>query len=118
MWPRLLTTVHEIVRWADGGPAGRNVMLYLDDTPHVEVGVELDRPASYDPPVVGSELPGGDVAVGLHIGPYDRLGTAHRAVTDWVAAEGLTLAGPRWEIYGHWSDDAAPETEIWYLLAP
>jgi effector-binding domain-containing protein len=116
VWPRLLTTVHETVRWEDGGPAGRNVMLYLDERPSVEVGVELDRPAAYELPVVGSELPGGDVAVGVHVGRYDQLGAAHRAVVDWIEAEGLTRAGPRWEIYGHWSDDAPPETEIWYLL--
>jgi effector-binding domain-containing protein len=34
-----------------------------------------------------------------------------------VEAEGLELAGPRWEIYGHWREDPSElETEIYYLL--
>ncbi|HTP18344.1 MAG TPA: hypothetical protein VMJ65_01995 [Solirubrobacteraceae bacterium] len=34
-----------------------------------------------------------------------------------TAAEGRDLAGPRWEIYGHWREDPNElETEIFWLL--
>jgi effector-binding domain-containing protein len=40
------------------------------------------------------------------------------AVHRFAAERGLELAGPRWEIYGHMSDDPAEiETEIHYLVA-
>src|SRR5207302_2121123 len=42
LWRRLLDEVHAHVRWGGPGRKGRNVMLYHDDVPHVEVGVELD----------------------------------------------------------------------------
>ena len=36
----------------------------------------------------------------------------------FAAERGLELAGPRWEIYGHWREDPAEvETEVYYLLA-
>ena len=92
-------------------------MLYRDDVPHVEVGVELDQPARIEGRVVRSELPAGTVAAGVHRGPYENLGITHDAVHRWCAEQGLRLAGPRWEIYGHWHPDpAALETEVYYLL--
>ena len=41
VWRSLLDQVWANVRWGGTGPKGRNVMLYLDDVPHVEVGVEV-----------------------------------------------------------------------------
>ena len=115
LWKPLLDEVHANVDW-NGGRPGRNVMLYLDDVPHVEVGVELDKPAQLGGRVVRSVLPAGEVATTVHRGPYEELGTAHAAVKQWCADQGLTTAGPRWEVYGHWHDDRVPETEVYYLL--
>ena len=92
-------------------------MLYLDDAPHVEVGVEVDGPFVGSSRVIPSALPAGIVASTVHRGPYDGLGHAHRAVLAWCAAEGHELTGARWEIYGDWRDNPrALETEISYLL--
>jgi effector-binding domain-containing protein len=117
LWRRLLDEVHAGVRWTDGGRPGRNVMLYRDDVPNVEVGVELDKPAELTGPVVRSSLPAGTVAMTVHRGPYQDLGLAHDAVLAWCAGHGIALAGPRWEVYGHWHEDPALlETEVFYLL--
>ena len=95
-----------------------NVMLYLDDVPHVEVGVELRQPCALTGRVVASSLPGGRVAMTTHRGDYAGLGKAHQAVIDSCAAHGHPLAGPRWEVYGPHSDDPAEVwTEVSYLLA-
>ena len=117
LWLDLLNEVWSCLRAAgihDGCP---NVMYYLDDVPHVEVGVELDRTVPLTGRVVASTLPAGHVAMTVHRGPYSGLGTAHQAVHDWCTAHGRRIAGPRWEIYGpHRDDDAELRTEIYWLL--
>jgi effector-binding domain-containing protein len=45
------------------------------------------------------ELPGGEVAVATHVGPYEGLPATGAALAKWVAARGRTAAGPNWEVY-------------------
>src|SRR5689334_21679136 len=79
------TTWQEFAR--EGARPGRNVMLYRDDVPHVEVGVEL---------------PAGRVVRATLRDSYDRIGLAHQAVDDECLARGLTKAGPRWSTCTTW----------------
>jgi effector-binding domain-containing protein len=118
LWPKLLDEVWACLR-ANGINRGcRNVMLYLDDAPHVEVGVLIDQPPPLTGQVVASALPAGRVAMTTHRGPYTGLAGAHQAVTNWCAAQGLRRAGPRWEVYGpHHDDPAQVWTEVYWLLA-
>lgn len=76
-----------------------------------EAGVTLPSPAALGAGrAVPTELPGGAVAVGWHVGPYDRLGETYRALEVWIAEQGRTIAGPMWEVY--WTDpDTAPPEE-------
>lgn len=116
LWPPMLDEVWACLR-AGGVTSGcRNVMLYRDDVPNVEVGVELAVPCPLTGRVVASELPAARVATTVHIGPYAELGAAHQAVLARCAAEGLRTTGTRWEIYGP-HDPVAPWTEICYELA-
>jgi effector-binding domain-containing protein len=85
---------------------GHNIMLYKDDVPNIEVGVEVTRSFDASGSVVPSALPGGLAAVATHSGPVASIGETHDAVRDWAAANGHTLAGPHWEIYG----DPSPST--------
>jgi effector-binding domain-containing protein len=86
-------------------------------TPNVEVGVLASGPFSEAGNVIWSALPAGVTAATTHRGPYAELDSAHRRVRDWCAAHGHRLAGPRWEIYGHWREDPGDlETEVHYLL--
>ncbi len=101
----------------DGAELWQNVMLYKDDRPDVEVGVLVSGSFEPEGRVIASELPGGEVATANHRGDYARLGVTHDAVRDQVAAHGRELAGPRWEIYGHWREDPSKlETEVFWLL--
>ena len=117
VWPGLLDEV-----WAQVDAAGlsrhcRNVMLYRDDVPNVEIGVELLQPARFGGRVVISQLPAGEVAATVHRGSFHEVGAAHQAIHDWCAAQGRRLLGPRWEIYGHHHDDPAQlRTDVCYLL--
>ena len=85
--------------------AGRHVAVYLDDQINLEVGVELDAPFVGSGEVVGSGTPAGLVATTTHYGPYGRLNEAHQAIRRWCENNGHALAGPNWEIYGHWKEE-------------
>ena len=52
----------------------------------------------------------------------DSLHAAHQAILDWCANHGHALAGPNWEIYGHWldawnSDPSQIRTDVFYLIS-
>jgi effector-binding domain-containing protein len=50
--------------------------------------------------VHATETPGGEVAVAVHHGPYDRMNEAHAAIREWMAADRRESAGRSREIYG------------------
>jgi effector-binding domain-containing protein len=123
VWAPMLDQVWSFLR---GGAAeglyrhGHNIMLYKDDVPSVEVGVQVT--GSFDPagPVVPSLLPGGLVATATHTGPIAGIGGTHEAVRQWSTVNGYRLAGPRWEIYGD-PDPSTGDFDVqvfWSLVAP
>jgi hypothetical protein len=65
--------------------------------------VEVAAPFAHNGHVFCSSTPANLVAAGC-IGPYDRLGDAHRN-SPVVLRHGYTLSGMCWEVYGHWHDD-------------
>jgi effector-binding domain-containing protein len=116
LWPRLLDEVWSVVRPKRGEIApGRNVMLYKDEVPNVEVGVEVAGSFAPLGRVVASALPAGRVAMATHRGSWD-VGPTHRAVIDECDRLGLERIGPRWEIYGHFNAPGDEEVEIYYLV--
>lgn len=101
---------------------GRHVAVYWDGTIRLEVGVELLGPFTDKDDVVQSATPAGLIASTTHFGPYAGLGPAHDAVRQWCEAHGHRLAGPSWEIYGHWepewnADPSQIETEVCWLVS-
>jgi effector-binding domain-containing protein len=107
---------------AQGVKGGRHVAIYYDDVIRVEVGVEAAGSFEAREGVVRSATPAGEVATTTHVGPYGALGGAHEAIHAWAKAAGRTVAGPRWEIYGHWqpewdTEPARIRTDVYYLLA-
>jgi effector-binding domain-containing protein len=117
LWKPMLDEVWACLRAAGIHRGCRNIMLYLDDTPSVEVGVELLQPCPLTGRVVSSSLPAGRVAATVHYGSYAGLGAANDAVIAWCVAEGLARIGVRWEVYGpHDEDPAKVWTEIYHQL--
>ena len=118
LWRPMLDEVWACLRAADIHRGCRNIMLYLDDTPRVEVGVELLLSCPLTGRVVSSALPAGRVAQTVHYGSYADLGLAHDAVIAWCASENLARTGVHWEVYGPHDDDPTKVwTEIYYQLA-
>ncbi len=117
LWASLLSEVWATARASAEIEPNRNVMLYLDDVPNVEIGVEVATPFAAIGRVVPSSLPAGRVATTMHRGAYEEIGLAHRAIIDWCDRRGLQRTGARWEIYGHATERIADqEVEVYYLL--
>ncbi len=117
LWPNLLEEVWAGVRSSGEITPNRNVMLYRDDVPNVEIGVEVAETFAAFGRVIPSSLPAGRVATTTHRGDYAKLGLAHRAIVEWCDRHGLQTAGARWEIYGHATERTADqEVEVFYLL--
>jgi len=119
LWGELLDEVWGYVRGA-GVQAGRNVMVYLDDVPNVEVGVELEGElAAPSGRVVASALPRGRAATTVARGAPspEGIAAAHAAVVGWCDANGHARTGVRWEVYDHWRDDPDSfETAVYWQL--
>jgi len=121
MWGPMLDKVWGFLR-GGGAPDGlykhgHNIMLYKDDVPNVEVGVQVSGSFAAAEQVIASMLPGGLVAAATHTGPIAEIGDTHQAVCEWSEANGYRLAGPHWEIYG----DPDPsidhfDVEVFWLL--
>jgi GyrI-like small molecule binding domain len=93
---------------------GLNVILYsacVGGEFDIACGVLIEQGGN-------ATTPAGRVATTVHLGPYDRMKPAHDAIHQWAKAHNRPLAGPSWEIYGHWTDDPdSLRTDIFYLLA-
>jgi effector-binding domain-containing protein len=107
----------------NGLNGGRNVAIYWDGSIRLEVGVEVPAAFIASDDVVLSATPAGPAVTTTHIGPYGHLGAAHGAIREWCAAQKLELAGPNWEVYGHWqpewnADPSQIRTDVFYQIAP
>jgi len=96
------------------GKGGLNVVYYpgcgVDEEFEIGCGVQVESGGN-------AATPAGLVAT-TYFGPYDRMGPAHEAIHEWARQNGRELAGPSWEVYGHWNDDPAKlRTDIYYLVA-
>ena len=97
------------------GPAGPPFARYHllgEGRFEVEAGFPAARSFEGNGDVQPSELPGGQVAVTMHTGPYDQMEPAYQALVSWVSQHGGELAGDPWEIY--LSDPSAePDPATW-----
>jgi len=122
-WGPALGKVWEFIRSQPGlRTDGHNIFLYhhpaqLDEPILCDFGVEVTRTFETAGEVYATETPGGEAAVAVHRGPYNRMNEAHDAIRKWMAANRRESAGHSWEIYGDPTPDPADtETTVVYLL--
>lgn len=100
---------------------GQNVFVYWpqpDGTWDVDFGVGVTAPFEAIGDVQPRSTPAGTAATATHVGPYATLAQTHGAIQAWCREHGHVLAGPSWEVYGHWVNDPAQlRTDVFYLLA-
>ncbi len=76
----------------------------------VEIGFPVARKIPGKAEIQPSEFPGGKLASVMHIGPYDQVGPAYDALTQWVKENGYEATGVAYELY--YSEPDTPPQEI------
>jgi effector-binding domain-containing protein len=104
--------------WTDG----HNIFIYhhpkQPGAPILcDFGVEVTRTFETAGEVYPTETPGGEAAVAVHRGPYNRMNEAYKAIEKWIVANRRESAGHSWEIYGDPTPNPADvETTVVHLL--
>ena len=122
-WGPAVAKVWDFIRsqpglWTDG----HNIFLYhhpkQPGAPILcDFGVEVTRTFETAGEVYATETRGGEAAVAVHRGPYNRMNEAHDGIRKWMAANRRESAGHSWEIYGDPTPDPGDtETTVVYLL--
>jgi effector-binding domain-containing protein len=114
-----IVLVYDFLKTAPIASDGHNVVVYRDveEGLELEVGVQVSGTFEGKDAVQCTRSPGGRAAHTAHYGDYAGLGAAFVAIRQWCKDEGLSLAGPRWEVYGDWDDNPARRrTDLYVLL--
>ncbi|HEY6012367.1 MAG TPA: GyrI-like domain-containing protein [Candidatus Limnocylindrales bacterium] len=83
-------------------PAGHPFVIYHAFGPiemDAEVCVPIAGPATATGRIGSRQIPAATVARTLHVGPYEELGAAYRALTEWIEGNGFEASGPVQERY-------------------
>ncbi|MDP9052194.1 MAG: GyrI-like domain-containing protein [Acidobacteriota bacterium] len=122
-WGPALDKVWEFIRSQPGLRSdGHNIFLYHHPTQPAspilcEFGVQVARTFEAAGEVYATETPGGQAAIAVHRGPYNRMHETHVAIRKWMADNKRESAGKSWEIYGDPTPNPADtETTVVYLL--
>jgi effector-binding domain-containing protein len=106
-----------------GAVAGAPYTRYLEIGEgrfRIQAGVPTAEVMQGEGRYVGGKLPGGDIAVGDHHGPYHTVVETAVALRDFIGQRGREQAGPLWENYitdpGTVSDQSQILTEVCYPL--
>jgi effector-binding domain-containing protein len=104
--PNIADSLASLGGTAAGAPYGR----YHEWGNHhadVEIGIPVAAPVANLRPLAecepgemcASELPGGQAAVTVHLGTYDKLEATYRRLHDWIHEEGYDEGAGPWESY-------------------
>lgn len=101
-------------RTSPAGPPFARFHMLGESRFEVEAGFPVSSPIEPTGDMRPAELPGGQVATTVHVGPYDQMEPAYQALASWVTDHGGELAGDAWEIYR--SDPGAePDPAAWRI---
>lgn len=111
----LLPAVLAFVQASAAAPAGPPFARYLSmegEEWEFECGVAVTEAVAGEGRVGAVELPGGQAATTMHVGPYHTLGESWNALRGWVVEQGKSGGEAPWELY--WTDpNTAPNPEEW-----
>ena len=83
-----------------------------DSEVEIEAGLPVAKPIEEKGRIKNGELPAGRTIVGWHVGPYEGLPAAHKALAAYAAENRLKPRGGSWEVY--WTDPGVvPDPSRW-----
>jgi effector-binding domain-containing protein len=100
-------------------PAGDPLVIYHEWSPSgidVEVCLPVDTERPIPPEFEDRVVPAATVAQTLHVGPYDELMGAYRALESWIGERGYEEVGPSRERYIVGPESNLPEADYWTLI--
>jgi AraC family transcriptional regulator len=104
---------------AVGRPLAR-YYRYDRDVVELDAGIRVAIAGEGNGVVAVKELPGGDVAVGVHVGPRTKLKETYDALAAWLAQQGRTPGEAPWEVYvtdpADEPDSTRWQTEIYWPI--
>ena len=116
--PRFLETafpeLFERLRNLGVSPAGPPFVIYHEfgtEGIDAEVSVPTGEPIAATGKIGSRVLPAMTVARTVHVGPYEQLGNAYAALSDWIRSHGFDAAGPIQERYLNGPGDRVASTE-------
>ncbi len=107
-------TVFAAVSKAGATPVGPAICKYTAfsaDSVTYEAGVPVAAPFAGDGEVVAGEIGGCTAAVGLHVGPYDKLVETYGQMQAWLEGQGKKPSAIMWESYLD-DPDATPSEQL------
>src|SRR3989304_694166 len=69
------------------------------DEVEIEAGMQLTESREGEGEIRSGTLPAGKVASTVHMGSYENLPDAYRALENWIREQNLKPASPPWEVY-------------------
>lgn len=88
------------------------------DALDVEIGFPVAEALPGEGEVQPGEMPGGEFATCMHVGPYDQVGGAYEALSAWMEEQGHTLGGPWYEVYLNDPQDTPPDQLQTLVMCP
>jgi len=110
----------EILAVVGGASVGMPFARYdlVDGGFEVEAGFTVTSPVTPAGRVEASSLPAGPTATAMHVGPFDQVVGAYRAIEAWLPENGWQMAGAPWETYLDGPEVPEPRTVISWPCAP
>ncbi len=108
LYGRIMAYVGEMGAAPTGAPFVAYYNMDMADL-DIEVGFPVDRALPSRGDLSGSVLASGDYATCMHIGPYDQVGPAYTALTEFVQQLGRTPTGVAYEFYYNSPQETPPE---------
>jgi effector-binding domain-containing protein len=81
------------------GPPYARYFRWSDDGVDMEIGFPVSEPIAGGGRVLAGELPGGEVARMVHVGPYDGMSETYEALEGWIRSQGREPGDAPWEVY-------------------
>jgi AraC family transcriptional regulator len=95
----LLQAVASVAGDAMAGPPYVRYHRIENDVFDIQAGCPVTPGTPGSGAVEAVALPGGRVAVGVHVGPYERLHESYAAMQEWMMEMGHRPSGAPWEYY-------------------